>query len=169
MSVTFLQVALCRFFFLTDQKRAGSCDQYLHFYENGELPESGMKMIYKPDGREGRIAYCYVTKGYDNHYKGTEKILLRDLLMPDGTIFAQSHPWSAEAHDCTDVRNFVTGRVLNNMFVDDRYVMKYDLKYFNLNESAYTEGAYHVSFNEKDEQVQCGTVENMVCFNLLML
>jgi len=142
---------------IPNQKRAGSCDQYLHFYKNGETPESGMKMIYKPDGREGRIAYCYVTKGY-NHYKGNEKVGMGELLMPDGTIFAQSHPWSAEAHDCTDVRNFVTGRVFNNMIVDSLYHMKY----VNLNESAYTEGAYHVSFNEKDEQVQCDAIENML-------
>ena len=113
-------------------------------------------MIYKPDGREGRIAYCYVTQGYDNHGSPA----LGGPLKPDGTFTFPSHPWSAEAHDCTDVRNFVTNRVFNNMALRD--IFKFF--YYNLTESAYAEGMYHVSFDEKDAQVQCDELENMVCF-----
>ena len=90
-------------FFLTDQRRAGSCDQYLHFYKKWETPESGMKMIYKPDGREGRLAYCYVTKPFE----GSD----------DVSKMTQPHWWAAEAADCTDVKSLKENRAFNALVV----------------------------------------------------
>ena len=126
-------------------------------------------MIYKPDGREGRLAYCYVTKPFTCMGSG---------VCDD----SNPHWWSSEAHDCTDVRNLVTGRAFNNLKhrfwdelnEDSRRVndqlkiesfLNKEMYYDNLNESAFQRGGiYHATFGKKDFEIQCDSSEWMVGF-----
>ena len=133
-------------------------------------------MIYRPDGREGRLAYCYVTKPFTCSF---HEVCHNAEDRGPATTGTTPHWWASEAHDCTDVRNLVTGRVFNNLkprfmyrfneniIIDEKLklaaFLKKEMYYDNLNESAFTEGIYHATFGKRDFEIQCDRNEWMVC------
>ena len=100
----------------------------------------GVQTLYRGDGRAGRKAFCYT--GYN-----------------DESFFGE------EARDCSDVRDFVTNRNEQMLYVANDVAegeSPIELKYRGLNESNYSEGDYHVTFSKSDVIVNCDKDEYLL-------